>query len=214
MDGNRRWAKAKGKPAAAGHREGSKTLETIARACEERDIKHLVVYAFSSENWKRSDEEVNGLMDLFRDYLARQIDRKDRERVAIHMVGDLSRFPPDIQESIEKLHQDNPHKPEYHAWVLVSYGGRSEIVAAVNQCVKDGEEVTEETFEKALWTGDMPDPDIIIRTGGQKRLSNFLTWKSTYSEFFFVDTPWPAFSKDEFFSILDAFAERQRNYGK
>jgi len=214
MDGNRRWAKAQGKATIEGHRKGRETLEQTARWCEEKGIKHLVVYAFSTENWNRSEEEVEGLLGLIREYLSQQLLRKDRERVAIHIVGDLSRFPRDIQDSIERLHNENPTNPEHHAWVAMSYGGRAEIAAAVNHCVEKGEEVTEETFGKLLWTAGMPDPDIIIRTGGQQRLSNFLTWSSVYSELFFTDTPWPAFSKEEFESILEGFAQRKRNYGK
>jgi undecaprenyl diphosphate synthase len=215
MDGNRRWARERGLPTVKGHQAGYKTFKQVAQWCKEAGVTHLAVYAFSTENWKRNEEEVGYLMDLMRELLEKGLPDMHKEDVAVHIVGDLSLFPEDIQSSIQRLHSKNPASPTQHLWVCASYGGKSEVVAAANRLLQGGvKEVTEEEFTRALWTADMPAADIIIRTGGEKRLSNFLMWHSGYSELFFIDTYWPDFSQAELQRVLDEFATRKRNYGK
>jgi undecaprenyl diphosphate synthase len=179
------------------------------------DVHHLVVYAFSTENWNRSKEEVGYLMDLMRVLLHERLDAPHKPDEAIHIVGDHARFPQDIQDLISKLHSRNVPTAAFHFWVCASYGGKSEILSAVHALLAQQKNtVTEEEFTSALWTARMPNPDIIIRTGGEKRLSNFLLWRSGYSELFFLDTYWPDFSKEELETVIAEFAGRKRNYGK
>jgi len=214
MDGNRRWAHAHDVATIEGHKAGYEKLKEVVEWCKDSDVHHLVVYAFSTENWKRDDGEVQYLMDLMRMLLGEERTRMEEDGVAIHICGDLSRFPGDIQTAITSLHEDNPADASWHLWVAASYGGRAEIIAAVNTLAAQGRgPYTEDDVAAALTTKGMPDPDIIVRTGGEKRLSNFLPWQSTYAEFFFLDTQWPAFSRKEFDDILAAFAERKRNFG-
>jgi undecaprenyl diphosphate synthase len=214
MDGNRRWARERRLPTIAGHRRGYEKFKEVADWSKEAGILHLAVYAFSAENWSRPPEEVTHLLDLMRAVLKSGIPEIHKPDVAVHVVGDLARFPADIQELIAGLHAKNDPAAERHLWVCAGYGGRQEVVAAVNTLVARGvHEVSEADISNALWTAEMPDPDIIIRTGGQERLSNFLLWRSAYSEFFFLDTYWPAFTRSEFDGILAAFASRKRNYG-
>jgi len=215
MDGNRRWAKECGVPKLKGHEKGYKKLKEATKWCREEGVQHLVVYAFSTENWNRGEDEVGYLMEMMRKLLKDDIETLREKDSAIHIVGDLVRFPQDIQKLIEDLHDSNPTDAKYHLWVAASYGGRAEIVAGVNKLVGQGvQEVTEEDFSNALWTAPMPDPEIVIRTGGKRRLSNFLTWGSVYSELFFIDTFWPAFSKEEFQEILNEYRGVGRNFGK
>jgi undecaprenyl diphosphate synthase len=212
MDGNRRWARAQGLPTLEGHRRGYEKLRDVQEWCKVRGIRHLAVYALSTENWNRSTEEVTYLMDLIRVMLA---DFAERARVenAVHVVGDLARFPLDIQKSIADIHARNRTEATEHLWVAASYGGRAEILAAARALVGEGGEVTDERFVGALWSADMPDLDLIIRTGGEQRLSNFFPWQSTYSELFFPSTYWPAFTEEEFQGILDEYAKRERRHG-
>lgn len=214
MDGNRRWAHTHNLPTVEGHRKGYETLKEVAVWCKEREIHHLAVYAFSTENWKRSEEEVGYLMDLMRTLLQERLAKTQVLEEAVHVVGDYTRFPVDIQELITTLHARNSPDATYHLWVCASYGGKPEILAAVNSLLHRGVgEVTEEEFTRTLWSVGMPAPDIIIRTGGEKRLSNFLLWLSGYSELFFLDTYWPDFSKEDLNGVLTDFASRKRNYG-
>jgi len=227
LDGNRRWAKERNLPTLEGHTEGYARLKETIVWCHEAGIHHVVAYVFSTENWKRTTEEVGYLLELTRVLFKREVVKIRQKNWAVRAIGDLSLYPPDIQELIEEVHTANPKDPEFTLWLAASYGGRSEILAGVNKlltqraqepCASAGaegkEQVTEEEFTHALWTSDMPDPDIIVRTGGQKRLSNFLAWSSSYSELFFLDTHWPAFSKEDFLLILKEFANRKRNFGK
>lgn len=217
MDGNRRWAKAHNQPTLEGHRKGAETFTDIARAIRDRNIPHAIFYAFSTENWNRSEEEVAYLMDLFHEFLD-EADKKlkdDAEKnVHIKVVGRTEDFSAELQQRIKELHnKDAEIEADTTIWVALSYGGRAEIVDAVNQAVVAGEPVTEDSFNHLLWTGAMPDADIIIRTSGEQRLSNFITWKSVYSELFFTDTFWPAFTRAELDAILDAYTERHRRNG-
>jgi len=218
MDGNRRWAKTAGKRSLEGHRKGAETFTEIARAIRDRHIPHAVFYAFSTENWQRSEEEVQYLMDLFGEFLdtaEKKLKDSKEKKVHIKIVGRKGDFPAHLQKRISELEEKNKEvEADTTIWVALSYGGRAEIVEAVNRAIAKGEEVNEESFNELLWTAQMPDPDIIIRTSGEQRLSNFMTWKSVYSELFFTDTYWPAFGKEELESILDAYQERQRRRGK
>ncbi len=215
MDGNRRWAREQGLPTLEGHRRGYKKSKQVMGWCKDAGVTHLVVYALSTENWNRAKEEVSYLMDLFRTLLTAEVDSLQREGVAVHFSGDLTRFPDDLQEMMNSVHVKNKKASQYHLWIAGSYGGRPEILEAVNKIIAEGvTQVDEKTFASRLWTAGMPDPDIIIRTGGEKRLSNFLPWQSVYSELFFVDTYWPAFSKREFDTILRAYARRERRLGR
>jgi len=215
MDGNRRWAKKQGLSSIQGHKAGYENLKRVTQWCREEEVAHLVVYAFSTENWNRAKEEVDYLMEMMRFLLKDEIYELREDDVAVHIIGQISLFPEDVQKLTEEMHASNPNDAKYHLWIAASYGGRAEIVAGVNSLLQEGEAVvTEELFAKSLWTADMPDPEIVIRTGGEKRLSNFLSWSCAYSELFFIDTFWPAFSKEEFVEILEKYRNRKRNFGK
>lgn len=215
MDGNRRWARAEGKPVFEGHNEGYKTLQKFLGWARDADIPHVVAYAFSTENWQRSEEEVGHLMSLFRSVLENETEKMKEERVRVCFVGDRTRFSEDIQKQMARLEEETAQEYGTTLHLLMSYGGRQEIVAAAKALlVEEATDVSEDSFAKKLWSYPMPDPDLIIRTGGEKRLSNFLPWQSTYSELFFIDTYWPAFTKEEFDEVLAEFAARERRRGK
>ncbi len=214
MDGNRRWARERGLPTLEGHRKGYEKLKEVSDWCKEAGIPNLVVYGFSTENWNRAQEEVSYLMDLIREMLLRDAEEMKKRGGRMRIVGQRDRFAPDIQKAMqdaEEMTKDGTHT----LWLALSYGGRAEIAHAVNELLKeDKKEVTEADVTKKLWTKDMPDPDIIIRTSGEQRLSGFLPWQGVYSELFFIDTHWPAFSKEDFNTILAQYAERERRMGK
>ncbi len=214
MDGNRRWARAENKPVFEGHSEGYKKLQDVLRWAREANIPHLVAYAFSTENWQRSEEEVGYLMKLFRSILEKETKKMIDEHVRVRFVGDRTRFGEDLQKMMDTMETETAKEYDITLHLLMSYGGRAEIVAAANASIVAGTSVTEESFASNLWSHPMPDPDLIIRTGGEKRLSNFLPWQSVYSELFFSDAFWPAFTKEEFDSILAEFAQRERRRGK
>ncbi len=215
MDGNRRWARERGLPQIEGHRVGYAKLKEVATWCRESGVRHLVVYAFSTENWNRTAEEVSYLMDLFRKVLANELTSIRKERTAVHLVGQVNRLPQDMQRMVAEMHATNPVDAVHHVWLCVSYGGRAEILDAVNVLLKQEQKViTESEFSNALWTAGMPDPDIIIRTGGERRLSGFLTWASVYSELFFLEQHWPDFSRELFDSVLTDCASRERRHGR
>ncbi len=215
MDGNRRWAKEQGLSTLEGHRQGGEVFLDSIKWASERHIPHVVYYAFSTENWQRSEEEVSYLMQLFREYL-NKIKTKKGNRVRVRVIGRRTDFSTDIQRQIEEIEAagENDNESVTTVWVALSYGGRTEIIEAVNQAVRGGKEVTEETFKKLLWTAEMPDPDLIVRTGGEYRLSNFITWGSVYSELHFIDKYWPALTKDDFDAILMEYDRRERRKGK
>lgn len=216
MDGNRRWSKEFGLPTNEGHRRGYEKLKEVVLWVREAGIPHVVIYAFSTENWLRSQEEVGYLMQIFRLILESEIKKIIEKRVRVRFMGDLSRFDEDMQKMMARAELESS-VTEYDTtlYLAMSYGGRAEIVAAANTLLKEGKTfVSEEEFAQKLWSGDMPDPDLIIRTGGEKRLSNFLPWQTVYSELFFTDTKWPAFTKEEFNTILAEFSMRERRGGK
>jgi undecaprenyl diphosphate synthase len=218
MDGNRRWARKRGLPTLEGHRRGYQKLKEVADWCRAAGIKHVIVYAFSTENWNRSAEEVSYLMDLFNDMIFKELEWLKKEDARVHFVGQRERFDPKLQKGMDDLERETKDGT-YNLYVALSYGGRAEILHAVKKAVSEKgvegvKNMTEDDFARFLWTGDMPDPDIIIRTSGEHRLSGFLAWQSVYSELFFTDTQWPAFTEEEFRDIIKAYGERDRRKGK
>lgn len=213
MDGNRRFARARGLPTLEGHRRGYEKLKELMGWAKEAGIKDVVVFGFSTENWNRSADEVGYLMDLIKRMLVVDAEEFRKEGGRLRIVGQRERFSPDLQKAFadaEELTKDGDHT----LWLAVSYGGRAEILSAVNRLVKGGREIDEQGFSDALWTSGMPDPDIIVRTSGEQRLSGFLPWQGVYSELFFVPGHWPDFSKKDFQNILDEYQRRDRRHGK
>lgn len=214
MDGNRRFAREKELSEFDGHIAGKEKMFEVIKWAQEVKIPHLVFYAFSTENWKRSKTEVESLMELFLQVL-KSIKENPEKNVTVRIIGKREDFSKEFQDTILELESmSKKEKVETTIWVALSYGGRAEIIEAVNFAVKNNKKVTEETFGSMLWSDGMPDPDIIIRTGGEQRLSNFLTWQSVYSELFFINTYWPAFSKDEFIDVLNQYMTRDRRVGR
>lgn len=210
MDGNRRWAAAAQLSSIEGHQKGREVLHTCVEWVRDRGIPHAVFYAFSTENWQRSASEVSALMDLFRTELRTLADKQ----VRVKIIGNRTDFADDLRSELNKLEERTSHHTGTTVWIALSYGGRAEIVAAVNEAVKAGVLVTEDTFATRLMTSEMPDPDMIIRTSGEQRLSNFLPWQSTYSELLFLDKPWPALTIADFDAILSQYDKRTRRRGK
>jgi undecaprenyl diphosphate synthase len=214
LDGNRRWAKKNGLPSLEGHRRGYDNLEPIVLVARHLGVQHIAVYAFSTENWKRTTEEVSYLMGIFERGAAGPLKRLIEEGVAIRFVGETERFSDTLKKSMADAEARSPKEPKITLWVCLSYGGRAEIVAAAKELAASGVEITEESLTNSLWTAQMPEPDIIIRTGGDYRTSNFLMWKSAYSEWFFPEVLWPDFSKKDLEKILEEYASRERRLGK
>lgn len=219
LDGNGRWAKSKGMPRNYGHVKGCDNLEYICEVAKELGVKYLTVYAFSTENWKRSREEVEGLMRLFRNYLKKCIKISKKNNMRVRIIGDPTAFDQDIQDSIRELEEFSKDFDDLHFQIALNYGSRDEICRAVNRMLKDQAEgrltgpVTEETISGYLDTGEIPDPDLMIRTSGELRLSNFLLWQLAYTEFYFTPVPWPDFKKDELLKAIGKYNERDRRYG-
>ena len=219
LDGNGRWAKKRGMPRSYGHVKGCENLEDICEVAKELGVKYLTVYAFSTENWKRSKEEVDGLMKLFRNYLKKWIKISQKNNMRVKVIGDVSAFDPDIQESIVKLENFSKDFTELHFQIALNYGSRDEITRAVNRMLEDQKAgklatpVEEETISNYLDTAGIPDPDLMIRTSGELRLSNYLLWQLAYTEFYFTDVPWPDFKRDELVKAIEKYNERDRRYG-
>ncbi|HEY0964356.1 MAG TPA: polyprenyl diphosphate synthase [Candidatus Paceibacterota bacterium] len=214
MDGNRRWAKEQGLTTAEGHTRGMEVFLDCVRFVRDAGIPHAVFYAFSTENWNRSPEEVSHLMNIFLSLIIKMKQTAEEERVRVRFIGARKDFSPELQKEMNELEHISLAYGATTVWVALSYGGRAEIVAAVNEAVARGAAVDEQTFESLLWTAELPDPDMIVRTSGEKRLSNFLTWKSTYSELHFIEKHWPALTKADFEDILLQYAKRDRRKGK
>lgn len=214
LDGNRRWAKEQGLSSFEGHRRGVDNLETIVYAAHDAGVAHVIVYAFSTENWGRTPEEVSYLMQLFETAIREKLSRLATKDIAVRFVGELRRFPHTLQNTMEEVTHTNPGTPKTTLWMCLSYGGRAELAQAARATAASGESITEESLAKHLWTAGMPDPDLIIRTGGEKRLSGFLPWQSIYSELFFIEKYWPAFTKEDLETILEEYAVRERRMGK
>jgi undecaprenyl diphosphate synthase len=215
LDGNRRWARAKGLPTLEGHRRGYTKVREITEAAFEAGVQYVTLYAFSTENWNRDPAEVSYLLSLFEELINLEIEDITKKGIRARFIGDLSRFPAHLASAARALEEKTKDNKKGTVVVALSYGGRPEIVHAVNALLQEGREaVSEEDISKKLWTHDIPDPDLIIRPGGEKRLSNFLTWQSVYSELFFTNTFWPDFSKEELLRILEEFSKRERRHGK
>lgn len=215
MDGNRRWAVAQGKFPLEGHKAGYSSFKNIVEAVYDAHIPHMVCYAFSTENWKRAEEEVGYLMSLLESALIELPDLLQKKgKIHLRVIGELNTLSQKLREAIACAESKNHDDPDLTVWVALSYGGRREIVDAVNRAVSIGTPVSEESFGKMLWTYGMPDPDLIIRTSGEMRTSNFLLWQSAYSELFFTKTLWPDFGESEFQSILHEYATRERRKGQ
>ncbi len=214
MDGNRRWATDQNILTLFGHQAGEVKFYEVAQWIKTAAIPHAVFYAFSSENWNRSSKEVTYLEALFLAFTNKMILEIDTWETRIKVIGDTGRFGSDLQNAIATLETKSAQYQNMTLWIALSYGGRQEIVSAVNTAIKTGQSVTEETFGNLLSSVGMPDPDLIIRTGGDQRLSNFLPWQSVYSELMFTDTYWPAFTKDEFMSMLAQYGDRKRRFGR
>ncbi len=215
MDGNGRWAKKRGLPRNAGHLAGSKKFKEIARYCNKIGVKHLTVYAFSTENWRRPAEEVAGIMNILRDYL---IDSKNylKENIRLRFIGDRSALPEDIKKLMETAEKDSEKATGLTCYIAVNYGGRDEIANAVREIVSEGvspEDITEELISAHLYTRDYPDPELVIRPSGELRLSNFLIWQSAYSEFWFSDVLWPDFTSRHLDQAIADYNNRNRRFG-
>ncbi|OHA79744.1 MAG: di-trans,poly-cis-decaprenylcistransferase [Candidatus Yonathbacteria bacterium RIFCSPHIGHO2_01_FULL_51_10] len=214
MDGNRRWAKGRGLPAAYGHKSGYETLKEITVTARDAGVQFVTAYAFSTENWMRSKMEVALLIKLLRTVLATELPDLKQEKIAVRFIGQLERFPKSIQEDMARFEKETKDGARITLVIALSYGGRAEIFDAVRQALRAGiAPKDEDALAKFLWTAGVPDPDLIIRTGGEERLSNFLLWQAAYSELFFTKTLWPDFSKREFRAMLRAYAGRERRRG-
>ncbi|MEJ5240989.1 MAG: isoprenyl transferase [Anaerolineales bacterium] len=216
MDGNGRWALARGLPRLAGHRAGTENLRRIIRAAVEFGIPYLTIYAFSTENWGRPPEEVQGLMRILEDVIDRELDELHREGVQIRHIGRLDRLDPRLQKKVIQAVEKTRQNTRLVLNVAFNYGGRDEIVCAIQRIIRDGipaEEVTAELVSRYLFTAGVPDPDLIIRTSGELRVSNFLIWQAAYSEWYVTPTYWPDFDKEEFRRALEDYAQRDRRFG-
>jgi undecaprenyl diphosphate synthase len=217
MDGNGRWAESRGLPRFEGHKAGTENLRQIIKASVEFGVKHLTIYAFSTENWGRPKEEVNGLMTILETVIDRELNELNAEGVRICHIGRLEAMPKRVRAKVEhavQLTEKNDHLILNVAW---NYGGRDEIVHAIQEIVRAGttvDQVTEELVSKHMYTQCSPDPDLIIRTSGEMRLSNFLIWQSAYSEWYATATLWPDFNKEEYQKAIDAYGQRKRRFGK
>ena len=220
MDGNRRWAKAQGKPASFGHKAGAKTLEKIVRYANKIGLEYITVYAFSTENWKRTEEEVKALMMLLQSYLDDYSKRADTENIRVKILGDISALAPGMQKSIYNCMERTKDNTGVTFNIALNYGGRDELVKAIKQIaqeVKEGkidiQDISEEMVSNNLYTKGEPDPDLLIRTSGELRLSNFLPWQLVYSEFLFIDKNWPDFTEEDLDNAIIEYEKRTRKFG-
>lgn len=214
MDGNGRWAEKKDKPRIFGHRRGADTLKKVALASLDLGVKYLTVYAFSTENWNRPQDEVNGLMALLKIYISKEISVFNEKNIRLKFIGNRETLKPDIRKVIQRAEEKTKKNDAFTLIVAFNYGAREEIVRAHKAICRDGlTEVDEKVFASYLDTAEVPDPDVLIRTSGEKRISNFLLWQLSYAEFFFTDTLWPDFSAEEMRQIVDEYMSRERRYG-
>lgn len=220
LDGNGRWAKSKGMPRNYGHVRGAQNLEVICEDAYKMGIKYLTVYLFSTENWKRSQDEVDALMKLFRKYTKTCIKTAKENNMKVRVLGDPSALAPNLQESLKNLVESSKENTGLNFQIAINYGSRDEIVRAVRKMAQDcvdgkrrPEELTEAVFSEYLDTAEVPDPDLLIRTSGELRLSNYLLWQLAYTEFYFTDVPWPAFDKKELEKAIEKYNSRDRRYG-
>ena len=220
LDGNGRWAKAKGMPRNYGHTVGAKNVETVCQAADELGVKYLTLYAFSTENWNRPKNEVDALMKLLESYLKNCIRTADKNHMRVRVIGEIDRLTPEFQKKIEDLEKASAGNTGLNLTIAINYGSRDEILRAMKHMMADiregkltENEVDEKIFSSYLDTGDLPDPDLLIRTSGEQRLSNYLLWQLAYSEFYFTDVPWPDFHKKELELAIEAYNNRDRRFG-
>jgi undecaprenyl diphosphate synthase len=213
MDGNARWARKRGLPIAAGHRAGTKALRRTVEAAIDLSVDSLAVYAFSTENWNRPPDEVELLMEIFTETIERELPDLVRQGVRTRFIGRRDRAPAGLRQRMVALEHETEENHRLNLWIAFDYGGRAEIVDAANRAVRAGVEVNEDTFASYLNAPEMPDPDLLIRTSGELRISNFLLWQLAYAELVFIDTLWPDFGEDQLRAALDDYASRRRRFG-
>ena len=220
LDGNGRWAKAKGMPRNYGHTAGARNVETVCQAAHDLGVKYVTMYAFSTENWNRPEGEVEALMKLFRSYLKKCVKIAERNKMRVKIIGDTSVFDEVIRERIHYLEEVSKDYDELYFQIALNYGSRDEITRGMRRMAQDAAEgklipaqITEETIEGYLDTAGVPDPDLLIRTSGELRLSNFLLWQLAYTEFYFTEVPWPDFDKQELIRAIEKYNQRDRRYG-
>lgn len=221
LDGNGRWAKSKGMPRNYGHTQGAKNVEIICEEAYRMGIEYLTVYAFSTENWDRPKDEVDALMKLLRNYLKTCIKTADKNNMCVRTIGDKSRLDKDLQEAIQELEEHTQNNTGLKFTIALNYGSQDEMLRAMNRIVKDMDagvieksDISKDIFESYLDTKGLPAPDLLIRTSGEQRLSNFLLWQLAYSEFYFADVHWPEFTKEELEKAVESFNSRKRRFGK
>lgn len=214
MDGNGRWALERGLTRAEGHRRGAQTIEKIVQACYDRNVRHLTLYAFSEENWSRPSEEVLSLMQLLRHFLASKRKELVEKRIRFRTIGDIDRLAPEVRDELYETAKATAGGDRMTLIVALSYGSRQELIRAYNALIRKGAtEATQEAIERELDTAGIPDPDLLIRTSGEYRISNFLLWQIAYTEFYFTDTLWPDFGEQELDKAIASFARRERRFG-
>lgn len=214
MDGNGRWAKKRLLPRSAGHKAGMDRMVALSEHSFDMGVQYCTLFALSTENLLRPKDELEGLFSLFRGYFQKNVSRLKKKNIALRVIGDLSLVPQDVEELIKKGEAETADCTRGTLTLAIGYGGRQDILAAVNRAVKEGKEVTAESFSRLLYTDGLPDPDLLIRTGKEQRLSNFLLWQSAYTEFYFTEKYFPDFSDKEFDRALEAYATRERRFGK
>lgn len=220
MDGNGRWAKKRGLPRNMGHRQGAKTVEMVCKEAYHLGIQYVTVYAFSTENWSRPEDEIATLMNLLRSYMKDCVKQASKNKMRVKVIGDISRLDVDLQKSIQILEKESENNTGLRFQIALNYGGRDELLRAIKQVSKDvkngvlsEEELTEQQFSSYLDTAGIPEPDLLIRTSGEQRLSNFLLWQLAYTEFYFPEVLWPDFSKDDLIDAIAYYNTRERRYG-
>ena len=220
MDGNGRWARRRGLPRVNGHQAGAERLKEIVKACPRLGVSYLTVFAFSTENWKRHAEEVDGLMRLFRRYIISESAELLQNGVRVHFIGEQRGMDDTLLELMRNLEEKSRNNNDFHLTVAMNYGGRSEIIQAARKVAAMAaageicpESITEKSFSDLVYTSAIPDPDLVIRTSGEERLSNFLLWQCAYAELEFVDTLWPDFTSEQFESVLARYSSRERRFG-
>jgi undecaprenyl diphosphate synthase len=213
MDGNGRWAEQRGLPVAEGHRAGTRALRRTVEAAIDLGVRSLAVYAFSTENWARPSDEVEDLMEIFGETIDRELPDLAAQGVRTRFVGRRDRAPEELQAKMRELEESTAANDRLHLWIAFDYGGRAEIVDAVRKLVEEGGDVDEERFGAQLYAPEMPDPDLLIRTSGELRISNFFLWQLAYAELVFVDTLWPDFGEEQLRSALEDYARRRRRFG-
>jgi len=220
LDGNGRWAKSKGMPRNYGHTMGAKNVETVCKAAHDLGIKYVTMYAFSTENWNRPDSEVNALMKLLESYLKNCIKTADKNNMRVRVIGDTSRLTEKFRNQIAELEEASKKNDGLNLQIAINYGSRDEMIRAMKKMTEDvkagtisTEDISESLYEEYLDTAGIPDPDLLIRTSGEQRLSNYLLWQLAYSEFYFTEVPWPDFGKDELEKAVEAYNKRDRRFG-